>query len=155
MYSIKGGSKSNKPRPKSQFHLVANTNISSRQYSEFTPEKKRNFINTMKGFAEYLKENFRDYLKAPVPSERKSVKMEDIQINIEIQENPKSAGLLHLDGVIFFNKYALWDFDKLNPLWNSFIRHAGGKKGIINMPFMPNYANNAKQYSEKQGMRLI
>ena len=150
MFSIGAGNK-----PPSQFHIVANTNISAKQYNNFTEEQKKNFLFVMRNFGQYLKDNFKGFLKAPMTKERNTIKIKDMNINLEIQPSTKSPGALHLDGYIYFNKYCLFDFQKLNDLWRSFVKASGGKGGIINMVFMPDYLENTKKYSTKQGQTIF
>jgi hypothetical protein len=150
MFSIGAGNK-----PPSQFHIVANSNISAKQFNNFTEEQKKNFMFTMQNFGKYLAENFKGFLKAPMTKERNTIKIKEFSINLEIQPSKNSPGALHLDGYIYFNKYCLFDFKKLNDLWHSFVKAAGGKKGIINMVFMPDYLENTKKYSNKQGNTIF
>lgn len=150
MYSLSNKIGAGK-RPKSQFHIVANSNVSSRQFKAWPEDEQKRYIQVMLKFGKFLRKKFRLLLKAPIESERSQVKLKNISLNIEVA--PKS-GLIHLDGNIFFDKYCLFDFEKLNTVWRKFITEAGGKSGIINLSFMPDYISNSKNYSKKDKMNL-
>jgi hypothetical protein len=141
-------------KPKSQFHIMANTNISSKQFNSWDEEKKENFVYYMGQFGEYIKNNYKMLVNTPSPKDLNTLKITSLSLNIEVQ--PKN-GALHLDGYIFFNKFCQWRdrYKHINVAWECFVKKAGGKKGIFNAAFIPDYVTNAKEYSKKDKMPVF
>lgn len=141
-------------KPRSQFHIMANTNISSKQFNSWNNEGRENFTRYMLEFGKWLKSNYKTVMTTQSPKDMNTLKIRSLSLNIEVQPN---NGSLHLDGYIFFNQFCMWKdkYAPINKAWELFVKKAGGKKGIFNAPFIADYVHNAKKYAKKDKMPVF
>lgn len=139
-----------KPKKKSQFHFVLNTNISYKTLIDKDNEFKARLVRTIKYAKNDFIQNINLFLKPNIDDGSKKNVLRS-EIALEIGPNKK---FLHLDGFIFFDGYCLLDSKKIQSFFNEELKDYT-KGTYFNVKYVPDSISNVIEYTRKDGYILI
>lgn len=142
--------KKEKPKKRSQFHFVINTNVSQKQVDQQSAKWKRQFLERISEVVNYMKENINKFLKCNV-DDSAAKKLTKFSAFLEIGSE---RGMYHVDGYCFLDRYCQFD----NTLTNNFISQAlepFSNGAYWNVRFVPDSIAYVQDYASKDNNRIV